>query len=112
MLGPIIIIEWDFILSFSFRNLFFRVNHLLQLGIGLVFVIDGCPPKLKMDTIRKRLNHAHRTNDNIGDWKKQPNRNRFNIFLREVYTLSISACIHMHVYDGYKKLPIFCTIHL
>lgn len=65
------------------RNLFFRVNHLLQLGIGLVFVIDGCPPKMKMDTIRKRLNHAHRTNDNIGDWKKQPNRNRFNIFLRE-----------------------------
>lgn len=99
-------------LFISFRNLFFRVNHLLQLGIGLVFVIDGCPPKMKRDTIQKRLNHAHRTNDNIGDWKKQPYRNRFNIFLREVYILSISACVHMHVYDGYKKLPIFCTICL
>ncbi|XP_056150130.1 flap endonuclease GEN homolog 1 [Lampris incognitus] len=37
------------------RNLFFRVSALTQMGIKLVFVIEGEAPKLKAETISKRI---------------------------------------------------------
>ncbi|XP_060556631.1 flap endonuclease GEN homolog 1-like, partial [Ruditapes philippinarum] len=36
------------------RNLFFRISHLTQLGVKLVFVIEGAAPELKWDTMIKR----------------------------------------------------------
>lgn len=44
-----------FINMHYFRNLLFRVNGLLKAGIKLVFVIDGKPPEVKLNTIAKRL---------------------------------------------------------
>ena len=36
------------------RNTFFRIKHLLSLGVLLVFVIDGAPPPQKFETLKKR----------------------------------------------------------
>ena len=37
------------------RNLFFRLVHLTRVGVKLVFVVDGDPPKLKWEAIVKRI---------------------------------------------------------
>jgi hypothetical protein len=41
--------------AYYFRNIFFRVLNLIQLGVKPVFVVDGTPPEVKWDTIQKRL---------------------------------------------------------
>ncbi|XP_038053196.1 flap endonuclease GEN homolog 1-like [Patiria miniata] len=38
------------------RNLFFRVTNLTQLGVNLIFVLDGEPPELKWDEMERRTN--------------------------------------------------------
>eukprot|EP01084_Bolivina_argentea_P309722 535785_1 len=46
------------------RNLFFRIKHLLSLGILLIFVFDGAPPEQKFLTLQKRgvLGNINRRN--------------------------------------------------
>ncbi|KAK3101091.1 hypothetical protein FSP39_000861 [Pinctada imbricata] len=36
------------------RNLFFRISHLLQIGMHPLFVIEGNPPELKQEVMAKR----------------------------------------------------------
>ena len=61
------------------RNLFFRVLHLMRLGVKLVFVMDGKPPELKWDTIIKRSPIKN---------KKSPSshvdRSLFDVWVKEV----------------------------
>ena len=47
------------------RNLFFRIKHLLSLGIRLIFVFDGAPPPQKFLTLQKRgvLGNLNRRNN-------------------------------------------------
>ncbi|XP_061602547.1 flap endonuclease GEN homolog 1 [Cololabis saira] len=67
------------------RNLFFRVSSLIQMGIKLVFVMEGEAPKLKAETMSKRTQSRH------GGFKKasapksatNTSRGRFNAVLRE-----------------------------
>ncbi|XP_052801337.1 uncharacterized protein LOC128232037 [Mya arenaria] len=68
------------------RNLFFRISHLSQLGVKLVFVIEGSAPELKWDTMMKRQQARF-----PGRQGKPPgakpggtqNRRNFNACLRE-----------------------------
>ncbi|WAR02389.1 GEN-like protein [Mya arenaria] len=69
------------------RNLFFRISHLSQLGVKLVFVIEGSAPELKWDTMMKRQQARF-----PGRQGKPPgakpggtqNRRNFNACLREL----------------------------
>ena len=47
------------------RNLFFRIKHLLSLGILLIFIFDGAPPPQKFLTLQKRgvLGNINRRNN-------------------------------------------------
>ncbi|XP_022095003.1 uncharacterized protein LOC110981612 isoform X2 [Acanthaster planci] len=36
------------------RNLFFRITNLTQIGVNLIFVVDGEPPELKWDEMERR----------------------------------------------------------
>ncbi|XP_033752016.1 flap endonuclease GEN homolog 1-like [Pecten maximus] len=45
------------------RNLFFRILHLLQLGVQLVFVVEGEAPDLKKDVMQKRQQDRFRNKD-------------------------------------------------
>ncbi|XP_045174861.2 uncharacterized protein LOC123536104 [Mercenaria mercenaria] len=68
------------------RNLFFRISHLTQLGVKLVFVIEGSAPELKWDTMIKRQQSRF-----PGRQGKQPpqrpagkqTRRNFNSWLKE-----------------------------
>ncbi|XP_063078779.1 flap endonuclease GEN homolog 1 [Engraulis encrasicolus] len=68
------------------RNLFFRVSSLLLMGVKLLFVMEGEPPKLKAETMSKR------TEMRFGGFQKKApkakpakntGRGRFNAVLRE-----------------------------
>lgn len=52
------------------RNLFFRIKHLSSMGIRLIFVLDGAPPKEKFNTLKKR--------GCLGNVKKRKQRKKFN----------------------------------
>ena len=36
------------------RNCFFRISHLLQIGVHPLYVIEGNPPELKQEVMAKR----------------------------------------------------------
>ncbi|XP_062981911.1 flap endonuclease GEN homolog 1 [Elgaria multicarinata webbii] len=63
------------------RNLYFRVSSLTLMGIHLVFVMEGDPPKLKANTMEKR------TEVRFGPSRKpgtaRPGRSRFKSLLKE-----------------------------
>ncbi|KAH0621958.1 hypothetical protein JD844_023743 [Phrynosoma platyrhinos] len=63
------------------RNLFFRLSSLTLMGIHLVFVMEGDPPKLKANTMEKR------TEVRFGPSKKsrtaRTGRSRFKSLLKE-----------------------------
>lgn len=48
------------------RNLFFRVAHLLQLGVFPIFVIEGKPPAIKEAAIKARYGDRYPENSNSG----------------------------------------------
>ncbi|XP_061178146.1 flap endonuclease GEN homolog 1-like [Saccostrea echinata] len=64
------------------RNLFFRVSHLLQLGIHLVFVIEGRAPDLKQQVMAKRQESRYANKKAVGGQRRGGRRN-FNACLRE-----------------------------
>ncbi|XP_020639897.3 flap endonuclease GEN homolog 1 [Pogona vitticeps] len=72
------------------RNLYFRVSSLTLMGIHLVFVMEGEPPKLKASTMEKR------TEVRFGPSKKprtaRTRRSRFKSLLKE--------CLEMLEYLG------------
>ncbi|XP_063170889.1 flap endonuclease GEN homolog 1 [Candoia aspera] len=67
------------------RNLYFRVSSLTLMGIHLVFVMEGDPPKLKTSTMQKR------TEARFGPSKKpeiaRMGRSRFKFLLKECLEL-------------------------
>lgn len=76
------------------RNLFFRVSNLLQLGIKLVFVIDGEAPELKWEEMARRTQARYggggggrgrgRGKTAGGGGKKTGRRSNFRVWLKEV----------------------------
>ena len=46
--------------KFFYRHVFFRVTHLLRLGIVPVIAVEGIPPQLKQDTMRQRQREGGR----------------------------------------------------
>ncbi|XP_062573963.1 flap endonuclease GEN homolog 1-like [Saccostrea cucullata] len=64
------------------RNLFFRVSHLLQLGIHLVFVIEGKAPELKQQVMAKRQETRYSNRKAVGGHRRGGRRN-FNACLKE-----------------------------
>lgn len=65
------------------RNLFFRISHLLQLGVHLVFVIEGSAPELKQQVMAKRQESRYPHKKVVGGQRKGGRRN-FNACLKEV----------------------------
>lgn len=65
------------------RNLFFRISHLLQLGVHLVFVIEGCAPELKQQVMVKRQETRFPQRKAVGGQRRGGRRN-FNACLKEV----------------------------
>jgi hypothetical protein len=63
------------------RHLFFRVRHLTELGVGLVFAVEGDPLPLKWATIQKRLQAQGK---GFGHSKRAFTRPHFKAILREV----------------------------
>ncbi|KAJ8048280.1 Flap endonuclease GEN-like 1 [Holothuria leucospilota] len=72
------------------RNLFFRISNLIQLGITLVFVVDGDPPELKWETISNRINSRYkgRGRGSTKDYKiGKPGRSHFKRQIKECLEL-------------------------
>jgi flap endonuclease GEN len=69
---------------FSCRNLFFRISSLLQLGVKLVFVIEGEAPELKHEEMSKRLQVRNGKKVAGPSTKRRYNRSHFKEMLREV----------------------------
>ncbi|KAL4225143.1 Flap endonuclease GEN 1 [Mactra antiquata] len=68
------------------RNLFFRISHLTQLGVKLVFVIEGDAPELKWDTMAKRQQTRYFGRTGKQSPQKQAvkqTRRNFNRWLKE-----------------------------
>ncbi|XP_022527236.2 flap endonuclease GEN homolog 1 isoform X1 [Astyanax mexicanus] len=69
------------------RNLFFRVSSLLRMGVKLVFVMEGEAPKIKAETISKRIEGAFRRGKTESGPKQakttNTGRGRFKAVLRE-----------------------------
>ncbi|XP_064603365.1 flap endonuclease GEN homolog 1-like isoform X3 [Liolophura sinensis] len=69
------------------RNLFFRVSNLTQMGIKLIFAIDGEAPDLKRDTMAKRQQARHqgkhKTTSSLSKPKRK-GRSQFNTILKEI----------------------------
>lgn len=65
------------------RNLFFRISHLLQLGVHLVFVIEGRAPELKQQVMAKRQETRFPQRKAVGG-QRQGGRRNFNACLKEV----------------------------
>lgn len=64
------------------RNLFFRISHLLQLGVHLVFVIEGRAPDLKQQVMAKRQETRFPQRKAVGG-QRQGGRRNFNACLKE-----------------------------
>ncbi|KAI4882974.1 hypothetical protein NFI96_001905 [Prochilodus magdalenae] len=69
------------------RNLFFRTSSLLRMGVKLVFVMEGEAPKIKAETMSKRIEMVFRGSKTKSDPKavmaKNTGRGRFKAVLRE-----------------------------
>ncbi|CAH1786086.1 unnamed protein product, partial [Owenia fusiformis] len=69
------------------RNLFFRVSHLLRIGVKLVFVTEGDPPELKWEAIQKRtqlrLGHRGQHKGTTSKPPKKQTRSHFKAVVRE-----------------------------
>ncbi|XP_004839081.1 flap endonuclease GEN homolog 1 isoform X1 [Heterocephalus glaber] len=63
------------------RNLFFRVSHLMQMDIRLVFVMEGEPAKLKAGVMSKRNQMRYGPSGKTGS--QRTGRSRFKLVLRE-----------------------------
>ena len=85
-----------------YRNLFFRISHLTQLGVKLVFAIEGAAPDLKLETMSKRQNGRGASRYNHGRNReipaKKPTRSRFNGVLREVRESVCKICFKYCTY--------------
>ncbi|XP_071850698.1 uncharacterized protein [Apostichopus japonicus] len=73
------------------RALFFRVSNLLQMGVKLVFVVDGEPPEMKWETISSRVNARFaskgRGKRGGGNPKQRTSRSHFKRFIKECLEL-------------------------
>ena len=70
---------------FCFRNLFFRISTLLQLGVKLVFVIEGEAPSLKHEEMGRRLQARNKVKGTAGaNTKRKFGRGHFKTLLKEV----------------------------
>ncbi|XP_004686483.1 PREDICTED: flap endonuclease GEN homolog 1 [Condylura cristata] len=67
------------------RNLFFRISYLTLMGVKLVFVMEGEPPKLKADVINKR--NQMRYGSSGKTWSQKTGRSHFKAILRECLEL-------------------------
>ncbi|KAK3608521.1 hypothetical protein CHS0354_010376 [Potamilus streckersoni] len=64
------------------RNLFFRILYLKQIGIHLIFIVDGEAPELKWDVMQKRLQARHPGKFQTKAAGKQGRKN-FRSYLKE-----------------------------
>ncbi|XP_028653288.1 flap endonuclease GEN homolog 1 [Erpetoichthys calabaricus] len=63
------------------RNLFFRVSSLILMGVKLIFVMEGEAPKLKAETMKKRLEMRYGTSAKSSSGKA--GRSHFAFVLKE-----------------------------
>ncbi|XP_003787457.1 flap endonuclease GEN homolog 1 [Otolemur garnettii] len=63
------------------RNLFFRISYLMQMNVKLVFVMEGEPPKLKADVMKKR--NEIRYGPSGKTWSQKTGRSHFKSLLKE-----------------------------
>ncbi|CAG2228166.1 GEN [Mytilus edulis] len=70
------------------RNLYFRISCLLQLGINLIFAVEGEAPDLKHETMSRRQEVQY-PGKRKGPPNKKKSRSHFNAKLREI----VDGCI-------------------
>lgn len=76
---------------FFLRNLYFRINCLIQLGINLIFAVEGDAPVLKHETMSRRQEFQYpgkRKGSSKGP-SKPKGRTQFNAKLREVFKVAL-----------------------
>lgn len=97
--------------SFCFRNLFFRILHLLQLGVRLVFVIEGSAPELKWNTMMKRqqTRFPGRQSKPQNQKPERQNRRNFNNCLKEV-NFPASVFINLISEDVVEYMNMLSTL--
>lgn len=66
------------------RNLFFRLLALRRFGVKVIFVLDGTPPELKQETMRRRAFLQYGVKINA---KKKMGRGRFERVVQECVKL-------------------------
>jgi len=71
------------------RNLFFRVWNLLRVGVKLLFVADGDPPKVKWEAILKRtqargFGRGHAGKGGTAPPRRKVGRSNFRVWVNEV----------------------------
>ncbi|GAB1605099.1 hypothetical protein Ahia01_000791700 [Argonauta hians] len=92
------------------RNLFFRVNHLLHLGIDLVFVIDGRAPEIKAGTIHRRQNERFLYGKSIRNNFHQPKttkRSNLNAAVKECCELL--DCLGVPYVESHGEAEAYCA---
>uniref|UniRef100_A0A915L2C5 Chromo domain-containing protein n=1 Tax=Romanomermis culicivorax TaxID=13658 RepID=A0A915L2C5_ROMCU len=84
------------------RNLFFRIHALLKRDIKPIFISEGKPPEIKMETIRQRLENKNSLNPDDFNRPKSKSvvRSRFNQLLKESCELIRLMGLQFFVSDG------------
>lgn len=80
----------SFVFSLLFRNLFFRISHLTQLGVKLVFAIEGDAPEMKIEVMCKRQQgrsswKSKGSQGAVSGNKGRQKRSHFKRILKEVF---------------------------
>ncbi|XP_014770736.2 flap endonuclease 1, partial [Octopus bimaculoides] len=92
------------------RNLFFRVSHLLHSGIDLVFIIDGCAPELKAETMRKRQNECFlygKSSQNNFPPRKSTKRSHLNAYVKKCCELL--DCLGVPYLESQGEAEAYCA---
>ncbi|KAI0232344.1 hypothetical protein LSAT2_017312, partial [Lamellibrachia satsuma] len=94
------------------RNLFFRISHLSQLGVKLVFAIEGTAPDLKLETMSKRQNSQFAAQSaraqKTGSRAKKPTRSHFNSVLREC--CEMLECLGIPYVQSQGEAEAMCAV--
>lgn len=87
------------------RNLFFRISHLTQMNVKLVFVMEGEPPKLKADVMSKRTETRYGPSGKARSQKT--GRSHFKSVLREC--LEMLECLGMPWVQAAGEAEAMCA---
>lgn len=95
----------------DFRNLYFRTCYLLLMEVGLVFVLEGKAPELKLDTIAARnaiqFKGAKPRKEGEGKRKELKDRTHFNYVLKRCEEML--ACMGLACVRGEGEAEAMCA---